>query len=93
MFDYSKEIRRMIYTTNTIESFNNGIKRITKTKGSFRSDTSLLKLLYLVTQDLTKKWIMPIKDWSSIFTELNIMFEDRMSCFLEYNKYTESKED
>ena len=46
MFDYSKEIRRMIYTTNTIESFNNGIKRITKTKGSFRSDTSLLKLLY-----------------------------------------------
>jgi ComEC/Rec2-related protein len=92
MFDYSKEIRRMIYTTNTIESFNNGIKRITKTKGSFRSDTSLLKLLYLVTQDLTKKWIMPIKDWSSIFTELNIMFEDRMSCFLEYNKYTESKD-
>ena len=80
------------YTTNTIESFNNGIKRITKTKGSFRSDTSLLKLLYLVTQDLTKKWIMPIKDWSSIFTELNIMFEDRMSCFLEYNKYTESKD-
>jgi transposase-like protein len=46
-----------------------------------------------ITQDLTKKWIMPIKDWSSIFTELNIMFEDRMSCFLEYNKYTESKED
>ena len=46
-----------------------------------------------ITQDLTKKWIMPIKDWSSIFAELNIMFKDGMSCFLEYNKYTESKED
>ena len=54
--------------------------------------TSLLKLLYLITQDLTKKWIMPISNWSSVFMELNILFEDRISRFLEYDKYSESKE-
>ncbi len=60
MFEYSPEIRHVIYTTNTIEGFNNGIKRITKTKSSFVSDESLFKLLYLVSQDITKKWTMPI---------------------------------
>lgn len=55
MFEYSPEIRHVIYTTNAIEGFNNGIKRITKTKNSFMSDESLFKLLYLVSQDITKK--------------------------------------
>jgi len=85
MFQYPREIKKIIYTTNTIESFNNGIKRITKTKGSFRTDNSLLKLMYLITQDLTKKWIMAIPHWSEIFNQFNILFEDRMSCFLKTN--------
>jgi len=82
MFQYPQEIRRLIYTTNPIESFNNGIKRITKTKGSFKSDNSLLKLMYLITQDITKKWTKPIQNWSLIFNQLLIFFGDRMDCFL-----------
>ncbi len=82
MFEYSPEIRHVIYTTNTIEGFNNGIKRITKTKNSFNSDESLFKLLYLVSQDITRKWTMPIPNWSLIFNQLLIYFEERLEKFL-----------
>jgi len=82
MFQYPQEVRRLIYTTNPIESFNNGIKRITKTKGSFKSDNSLLKLMYLITQDISKKWTKPIQNWSLIFNQLLIFFGGRMDCFL-----------
>lgn len=82
MFEYSPEIRRVIYTTNAIEGFNNGIKRITKTKGSFPSDEALFKLLFLVSQDITKKWTMPIPNWSLIFNQFLIYFEDRLEKFL-----------
>jgi len=82
MFEYSPEIRHVIYTTNAIEGFNNGIKRITKTKNSFMSDESLFKLLYLVSQDITKKWTMPIQNWSLIFNQLLIYFEERLEKFL-----------
>jgi len=78
MFEYSPEIRHVIYTTNAIEGFNNGIKRITKTKNSFVSNESLFKLLYLVSQDITKKWTMPIPNWSLIFNQLLIYFEERL---------------
>jgi putative transposase len=82
MFKYSPEIRKVIYTTNAIEGFNNGIKRITKTKSSFCSDDSLLKLLYLITKDITKKWTMPIPNWSLIFGQFLIQFEERLSEYL-----------
>lgn len=82
MFSYSPEIRHVIYTTNAIEGFNNGIKRITKTKSSFPSDDSLFKLLYLVSQDITKKWTMPIPNWSLIFGQFLIKYEDRILKFL-----------
>lgn len=82
MFEYSPEIRHVIYTTNAIEGFNNGIKRITKTKSSFPSDESLFKLLYLVSQDITKKWTMPIHNWSLIFNQLLIYFDDRLEKFI-----------
>lgn len=82
MFEYSPEIRHVIYTTNAIEGFNNGIKRITKTKSSFMSDESLFKLLYLVSEDITKKWTMPIPNWSLIFNQLLIYFEERLEKFL-----------
>jgi transposase-like protein len=82
MFEYSPEIRHVIYTTNAIEGFNNGIKRITKTKNSFTSDQSLFKLLYLVSVDITKKWTMPIPNWSLIFNQFLIYFEERLEKFL-----------
>jgi putative transposase len=82
MFEYSPEIRHVIYTTNAIEGFNNGVKRITKTKSSFPSDESLFKLLYLVSQDITKKWTMPIHNWSLIFNQLLIYFDDRLEKFI-----------
>jgi transposase-like protein len=82
MFEYSPEIRRLIYTTNSIEGFNNGVKRITKTKSSFPSDEALFKLLYLVSQDITRKWTMPIPNWSLIFNQFLIYFEGRLEKFL-----------
>jgi len=60
---YPEEIRRLIYTTNPIEAFNRGIRKVTKTKTSFRTTDSLFKLLYLVSQDIAEKWTMPIRDW------------------------------
>jgi putative transposase len=59
MYEFSDEIRKLIYTTNAVESFNSGIKRITKTKGSFTTENALLKLVFLVAKDITKKWTMP----------------------------------
>jgi transposase-like protein len=82
MFEYSPEIRQVIYTTNAIEGFNNAIKRITKTKNSFMSDESLFKLLYLVSQDVIKKWTMPIQNWNLILNQLLIYFEQRLEKFL-----------
>lgn len=82
MFEYSPEIRHVIYTTNTIEGFNNGVKRITKTKSSFPSDEALFKLLYLVSQDITRKWTMPIPNWSLIFNQFLIYFNERLEKYL-----------
>ena len=82
MFEYSPEIRWLIYTTNAIEGFNNGIKRITKTKSSFPSDEALFKLMYLVSQDITRKWTMPISNWSLILNQFLIYFNERLEKFL-----------
>lgn len=77
-FKYPQEIRKIIYTTNPIESYNSGIKRITKTKMSFKTDDSLLKLIYLVTRDLEKKWVTQMHNWGLIFNQLMVYFKDRM---------------
>lgn len=76
---YPEEIRRLIYTTNPIEAFNRGIRKVTKTKTSFRTTDSLFKLLYLISQDIAEKWTMPIRDWGLIFNQLNVYFEERMA--------------
>ena len=75
---YASEIRRLIYTTNPIEAFNRGIRKVTKTKTSFRTSDSLFKILYLVSKDIVKKWTMPIPNWSLIFNQLVIHFEGRL---------------
>jgi putative transposase len=78
MYEFSSEIRRLIYTTNAVESFNSSIKRITKTKGSFPTENALLKLTFLAARDIIKKWTMPIRNWNKIFNQLSIHFEEKI---------------
>lgn len=77
-FDYPPEIRKVIYTTNAIESVNMSLRKITKSRGSFPSDEALLKLFYLALNNIRKKWTMPIRDWKAALNRFTIQFEDRM---------------
>ncbi|HQW91207.1 MAG TPA: IS256 family transposase, partial [Nitrospira sp.] len=74
-FDYPPEIRKVIYTTNAIESVNMSLRKITKNRGSFPSDEALLKLFYLALRNISKKWTMPIRDWKAALTRFTIQFE------------------
>ena len=78
-FDYPPEIRKVIYTTNAIESVNMSLRKITKNRGSFPSDEALLKLFYLALRNISKKWTMPIRDWKAALTRFTIQFDDRMN--------------
>ena len=77
-FEYPPEIRKVIYTTNAIESVNMSLRKITKNRGSFPSDDALLKLFYLALNNISKKWTMPIRDWKAALTRFTIQFEERM---------------
>ena len=77
-FSYPPEIRKVIYTTNAIESINMSLRKITKNRGSFPSDDSLAKLFYLALQNISRKWTMPIRDWKAALTRFSIQFGDRM---------------
>ncbi|HFQ61151.1 MAG TPA: IS256 family transposase [Epsilonproteobacteria bacterium] len=77
-FKYSKEIRRIIYTTNIIESVHRQFRTLTKTKGAFPTDNSLLKLLFAGIKNAEKKWTMPIRNWSLTISQLNIHFKERL---------------
>lgn len=77
-FDYPPEIRRVIYTTNAIESVNMSLRKITKNRGSFPNDESLLKLFYLALNNISQKWTMPIRDWKAALNRFSIQFEERM---------------
>jgi len=76
-FNYPAEIRKVIYTTNTIESINNGLRRVIKNRGSFPNDEAALKLLYLALQNLSEKWTRPVRDWPAALNQLAILFEGR----------------
>jgi len=77
-FKYPEPIRRVIYTTNIIESVHRQFRTLTKTKGAFPNDNSLLKLLYAGIQNAERKWTMPIRNWSLTISQLNIHFKDRL---------------
>ena len=77
-FKYPEEIRRLIYTTNAIENYNRQLRKATKTKSIFPTDDSLLKMLYLVTQDIAKKWTQPIRNWGYILAQLSVYFDDKL---------------
>lgn len=76
-FDYPAEIRRLIYTTNTIEGYNRQVRKVTKNKGLFPTAKSIRKLLYLAHCEIEKKWTMPIANWARIRNQLAIRFEGR----------------
>lgn len=78
MFAFPAEIRRLIYTTNSVEGYNRQLRKVVKTKGSFPSAESVRKLLYLVNENVTKKWTMPIRDWAKILNQLAIRYDQRM---------------
>ena len=77
-FDYPPEIRKIIYTTNAIESVNMSLRKITKNRGSFPSDDALLKLFYLALRNICQKWTMPLRDWKSALNRFTIQFEERI---------------
>jgi transposase-like protein len=76
-FDYPVEIRKIIYTTNTIESLNSSIRKYTKAKTIFPDDQSVLKAVYLAISNVEKKWTMPIREWGKLINQFIIKFEDR----------------
>ena len=81
-FKYPPEIRKLIYTTNMIESYNRQLRKVTKGKAVFPNDESLLKMLYLVTQDVMLRWTGRIHNWGQILLQLSVFFPDRVRSFL-----------
>jgi len=77
-FKYPEAVRKLIYTTNTIEGFNRQLRKVTKSKSVFPTDDSLLKMLYLAMIDITRKWTGRRQDWGQIHSQLEIFFEDRI---------------
>lgn len=77
-FQYTVPIRKIIYTTNAVEGFHRQVRKVTKTKGAFTSDMSLLKLVYLATMNIQKKWTSPLSNWGLTVQQLYIKFGDRI---------------
>lgn len=77
-FDFPAEIRRLIYTTNTIEGYNRQLRKVIKNKAAFPSEEAARKLLFLAHRNIAKKWNRPLKDWPKILNQLAIRFEERL---------------
>jgi transposase-like protein len=77
-FDYPASVRKVIYTTNTVEGYHREIRKVTKTKGAFSSDMALQKLVYLVIQNLHTKWETKTYNWKEVINELTLIFEERI---------------
>lgn len=82
-FKYPEPIRRIIYTTNAVEAVHRQFRKLTKTKGAFPNENSLLKLLYAGILNATEKWTMPIQNWSQALSQLSIYFEGRLDGVLD----------
>ena len=78
MFGYPAEIRRVIYTTNTIESLNMTLRKITKNRSLFPNDEAVFKLMYLALRNISQRWTMPIKNWSGALNQFAILCEGRV---------------
>jgi putative transposase len=80
-FAYPPEIRKVIYTTNAIESLNMSLRKVTKSRGSFPNDAAMFKLLYLALNNIAKKWSRPVKDWKAALNRFSILYEARMPAY------------
>lgn len=78
IFKFSQDVRKVIYTTNAIESLNSTYKKLNRQRSVFPNDTALLKALYLSTLQATKKWTLPIRNWAKVYGEFSIMYPDRI---------------
>jgi putative transposase len=85
-FEYTEPIRRIIYTTNAVEGFHRQVRKVTKTKGAFVNDMALLKLVYLATKNIQKKWTSPLHNWSLIIQQLYIKFGERIPLDISLSK-------
>ena len=81
-FEYDDQIRKVIYTTNTVEGFHRQVRKVTKTKGAFTSDNALMKLVYLVVLSISEKWTMPLHNWSLTLSQLYVIFGERLKLHL-----------
>ena len=81
-FKYPEDIRRLIYTTNPIESLNSRVRKTVKGKSVFPTETSIFKALYLAVQEAEKRWTMRIKDWPKIMAQLSIYFQEKLQNYL-----------
>jgi putative transposase len=77
-FKYPHQIRKMIYTTNIIEGYHRQLRKVTKTKTAYPNDEALIKIVYLATMDIYKKWTMPVRDWGSSISQFAIYFSNRL---------------
>jgi putative transposase len=82
-FKYSPEIRKLIYTTNMIESYHRQLRKVTKGKSIFPTDEALLKMLYLATMDVTRKWTGRVQNWGQMLLQLSVFFPDRIGQHLK----------
>lgn len=81
-FKYPQEIRKLIYTTNPIESLNRGLRKISKTRSVFPNEEAIFKLMYLAVNDINKKWTQILRNWGIIYAQLSIFFEERLSKYI-----------
>jgi putative transposase len=77
-FDYPPEIRKVIYTTNAIESINMSLRKVIKTRSTFLTDAAVTKLFYLALNNISKEWSMPIRDWKAALNRFTSQFEERL---------------
>jgi len=87
-FDYPPQTRKVIYTTNAIESVNASLRKVTKTRSSFPTDKSVMKVLYLALHHIAKKWTMPIRDWKQAMSQFIILFGDCLSLHSDTPPFT-----
>lgn len=83
LFELPQEIRKCIYTSNAVESVNSALRKVTRGKGAFPSESSVFKVLYLRIRELSEKWKKPIQNWKTIQTQLIELFGDRYTRHLD----------
>ena len=82
LYEYPEEIRKIIYTTNPIESLNSALRKVTRGKGSFINETALMKVLFLRVEELQKKWCKGTRNWRNVQNQLGIIFEERYTQYI-----------